>query len=197
MANPITLEGLAVAVLVGSSPDSFVTTRLAEAQVDFGGFVGDLHAGVTMLSGGRTPHFPRRTEIRNTRQVSIVSVEELERIAAQIGVPQLLPEWFGANLLVEGIPNLTFLPPSTRLFFPQETTLVVEGENRPCSNLAAVIQAQYPELEKLGPRLIEAALGRRGIVAWVERPGLIRQGDRLRVEAPRQVLYRTDQVLRQ
>lgn len=191
MAEKMTLEGIATAVLVGRSPTTFVTTRQAEARVDFAGFEGDLHGGLTMLSGGRTPHFPRGTEIRNTRQVSIVSGAELQRIAAQAGLPRLLPEWFGANLLVEGIPNLTYLPPSTRLFFPQDAVLVVEGENRPCSSLAGVIQGQYPEIAGLAARFLAAARGQRGIVAWVERPGVIREGDRVRVEVARQVLYQS------
>ena len=78
------------------------------------------------------PWFPKGTLVRNTRQVSIVSTEELALIAEALGVPQVLAAWLGANLELAGVPRLTQLPPGTRLFFPEDATLVVDGENEPC-----------------------------------------------------------------
>ena len=45
--------------------------------------------------------------IRNDRQISIVSAEELALIAKELHVPEVKPEWLGANLLISGIPNLS------------------------------------------------------------------------------------------
>ncbi|WP_420491535.1 hypothetical protein [Neobacillus drentensis] len=42
--------------------------------------------------------------------MTIVSVEELDRIAEELGVESVLPEWLGANVLVKGFPELTKLP---------------------------------------------------------------------------------------
>ena len=47
--------------------------------------------------------YAQGTEIRNTRQISIVSVEELAFIADSMGIDTLQPEWVGANLLVSGM----------------------------------------------------------------------------------------------
>jgi hypothetical protein len=47
-------------------------------------------------------------------------------------IPEVLPEWVGANLALQGIANLTMLPPSTRIFFPGDAVLVVDAEYMPC-----------------------------------------------------------------
>jgi hypothetical protein len=103
---------------IARTPGTFVTTGVEETPVDFGGFPGDRHHGVTMRSGGRTSHYPRGTEIRNNRQYSLLSVEELAEVAAALQLPGIHPEWLGANLVLSGIQGLTLLPPMTRLFFP-------------------------------------------------------------------------------
>jgi hypothetical protein len=51
------------------------------------------------------------TVIRNTRQFTMLSLEELAEIAYAMQIPEVLPEWAGANLAIQGIPNLTMLPP--------------------------------------------------------------------------------------
>jgi hypothetical protein len=183
------LSGLVVGVLVGLDASSLVTTRQREATVTFEGFAGDRHSGITRPSDGRTPQYPRGTEIRNSRQVSLVSTEELAEIAAAMGIPAILPEWLGANLITAGIPRLTQLPPSTRLFFDGGAVLVVEGENPPCPAPGKIIQEQHPDVTALVARFVEAAQGKRGIVAWVEMPGVIREGDEVRAEIAEQVFH--------
>src|SRR6476620_10703789 len=125
------IEVLIERVMISGNPDKLESDRWGQVRVTMEGFEGDKHAGITRLSDARTPHFKRGTVIRNSRQVSLVSVEELAEIAANMGLPLIEPEWLGANLLLSGIPNLTLLPPGTRLFFPKEAVLVVEGENEP------------------------------------------------------------------
>ncbi|GAB4406231.1 MAG: MOSC domain-containing protein [Anaerolineales bacterium] len=178
------LSGQVAGVYLGLDPHSLVTTRTDAAPVTWEGFAGDRHAGLTRPSDGRTPHYPRGTEIRNSRQVSIVSAEELAEIAAAMGLDAVLPEWLGANLLLTGIPRLTRLPRGVRLFFSGGAVLVSEGENLPCSAPGKVIQAQYPGIPGLARLFVKAAWGRRGIVAWVEKPGLIRVGDDVRLLQP-------------
>jgi len=178
------LSAQVVGVYVGLDPHSLVTTRTDEARVTWEGFAEDRHAGLTRLSDSRTPHYPRGTEIRNTRQVSLVSAEELAEIAAAMGLEAVPPEWLGANLLLTGIPRLTRLPAGVRLFFSGGAVLVSEGENLPCIAPGEVIQARYPSTPGLAPLFVKAAWGRRGIVAWVEKPGLIRVGDDVRLLQP-------------
>ncbi len=183
------LEGQVSRVLAARNPDVLESMAEPTVKVSLEGFEGDNHAGFTMRSNARQPHFPRGTLLKNSRQVSLVSEEELAEIATRMGISEILPEWLGANLCLTGLPNLTQLPPGSRLFFPQQTVLVVEGENIPCSGPARVIQAKYPAIKGLRGAFVKAAWKRRGLVGWVERGGLISAGERVRVELAPPVVY--------
>ncbi len=183
------LTGSTVRLLLGTERKSLVSHDVPEVQVTFEGFVGDKHSGLTRPADVRVPWFPKGTPIRNTRQVSLVSSEELALIAETLEVPRVLAAWLGANVELAGIPRLTELPPGTRLFFPEDATLVVEGENEPCTGPGKVIEAHHPDRAKLASRFVKAAWKRRGLVGWVERPGVIRAGDVVRVMLPAPVTY--------
>jgi hypothetical protein len=187
----VSITGKTLAVLIGSDPHSLLTTRQAQVIVNFEGFEGDKHTGFTRLADGRTPYYPRRTPIRNDRQVSIVSCEELERVAAALDLPEIQPEWLGANLLLQGIPRLSLLPPGSRLIFSEGVVLIVEHENQPCSGPGKVLQSHFnrPGLESLFPK---AALHKRGLVACVEKPGQIRTGEEIGLDIFSQEPYSTD-----
>ena len=190
------LEGRVVEVLIGThppvatlqekqdSPDAayLVTTPVPQVRVNVEGFAGDRHAGFTRRADNRTPFYPRGAVIGNNRQVSLLSVEELAQLAAAMGVPTIAAAWLGANLVIEGVPRLSQIPPTTRFFFPDDATLVITAENHPCVFPGKAIQHHYPEIAGLGRRFPKQALGLRGLVAWVERPGSIRTGDRVRIE---------------
>ena len=185
------LTGKAIGLYIGTDPSTLVTTPQGQVNVLFGGFDGDQHAGITRPSDSRTPFYPRGTEIRNSRQVSIVSIEELERIAGAMDLPEVRAEWLGANVLTQGIPNLSFLPAGTRLFFENGATLIVQAQNRPCKKSGKVIQEVYDQagLEELFPQIAQRL---RGVVACVEKPGLIHQGETIQVEVPEQFEYRLE-----
>ena len=183
------ITGKIEATLLCDVPGSLVSSPKNAIQANLEGLPGDRHNGHTAPSNGRYPEYPRGTEIRNSRQISIISLEEMQAVAAQIGIPHILPEWLGANLLISGIPTFTLLPPSSRLFFESGAVLVVHGENDPCSGPGAILQKNYPAIPKLSPAFIAAALHRRGIVAWVERPGLIQSGETVTAQIPEQIDY--------
>ncbi|HLX58191.1 MAG TPA: MOSC domain-containing protein [Ktedonobacteraceae bacterium] len=176
-------------LLIGRSRDTLETSCVARVEATFEGLVGDQHAGLTRRSDVRVPHYPRGTIIRNTRQVSILSEEELAEVAAKLDLPRVLPAWLGANLALRGIPNLTMLPPSTRIFFPEDAVLVVDAENMPCVGPGKVIQQHNPDVPKLAQNFPKAAMHKRGLVGWVERPGYINEGDSVRVMLPPRVMY--------
>lgn len=175
------LSATVESVLLADIPGTFVTRRVDRVDLDMAGIPGDCHYGLTRRSGGREPMYPRGTEIRNRRQISIVSVEECDQIAQSLGIDMLLPEWLGANLLVSGLPHLTQLPAGSRLLLPDGTGLVCEGENAPCRHPGEVIQALYPDQPRLPQRFVSIAKRQRGIVCSVERPGSIIVGDTLRI----------------
>ncbi len=188
-AMALELAGQVVSTLVSCDPDSLVASSRTEVCLLMEGIEGDKHFGFTKPSDVRTPHYQRGTTIRNSRQVSIVSEEELEAIAATMGLPRVAAEWLGANLCLRGIPNLTGLPPATRLFFEGNAVLVVEGENLPCRYPGEIVQTHYRDRVNLATSFPQAAYHRRGVVAWVERPGVIQAGCAVRVQVPQQIIY--------
>ncbi|GAC1519450.1 MAG: MOSC domain-containing protein [Ktedonobacteraceae bacterium] len=176
-------------LLIGRSRDTLETSCVARVEATFEGLVGDLHAGLTRRSDVRVPHYARGTIIRNTRQVSILSEEELADIAVVLKIPRVLPAWVGANLALRGIPDLTKLPPSTRIFFPEDAVLVVDAENMPCVGPGKIIQQHNLDVPKLAQNFPKAAMHKRGVVGWVEREGYINEGDSVRVLLPPRVTF--------
>jgi len=155
-----------------------------EMPLTFAGFAEEVHAGLTRPSCNRVlAQHPRGTEIRNVRQLCVVSAEEMAEVAARLGMARIDPAWVGASLVVEGIPDFTHVPPSSRLQGPDGVTLVVDMENRPCQE-PAVTMARATGGQ--GKTFKTAAEGMRGITAWVEREGVLRIGDRLRLHVPDQ-----------
>ena len=161
--------------------------KVAEARLLFTGMEGDCHGGITRKSDSRMlKQYKRNTEVRNSRQLSILSVEELAEVADVMGIPAVKPEWVGANLVMSGIPDLTLLPPSTRLQFPSGAMVVVDAENHPCRYPADIIARHHPE-QKQG--FVAAAMHKRGVVGWVEAEGIVRTGDKVVLWIPPQRLY--------
>ena len=160
------------------------TNRL---ELMFSGIKGDFHGGLKRKSDSRTlKQYPRNTDIRNVRQVTLVSAEELADIAVAMGIPEAKAEWLGANLVTAGIPDLSLLPPSTRLQFPSGATLVVDMENAPCRQVADVISRYHPEARS---GFVESATNKRGVTAWVEREGIVNTGDEIAIWIPPQRIY--------
>lgn len=184
------LTGIVTRLLIGGSQHTLQSTSVARVRVTFEGLEGDVHTSLTRLSDVRVPHYSRGTLIRNTRQVSILSEEELAEVAKAMEIPRILAAWVGANLEMRGIPNLTMLPPSTRIFFPDDAVIVVDGENMPCIGPGNAIQEHYPDRPKLAQRFPKAAMHKRGVVGWVEREGYINDSDTVRVMLPPPVVYR-------
>lgn len=161
--------------------------EVARLELLFSGIKGDFHAGLTRKSDVRTiRQYPRDTDIRNVRQLTLVSEEELIDIAKLMGIPEMKAEWLGANIVTRGIPDLTMLTPSTRMQFPSGATIVVDMENFPCRQVADVVGQHYPE-PKTG--LVASAMHKRGVTAWVEREGVITSSDEIVLWVPQQRLY--------
>ena len=183
-----TLDARTQAIMVNSTPqEDLSSSRIESVEVTYEGLAGESHSGLVRASCVRVRHqYPQGTEIRNTRQISIVSIEDLAVIAETMGVSQLQPEWLGANLLVSGIPDFSQIPPSTRMIFDGGASLVVDLENSPCKYPGEIIERHHPGF---GERFARAAVGLRGVTAWVEREGSINTGDSIRLYIPPQRIY--------
>lgn len=152
--------------------------------VRFSGPEGEAHSGLTRAACSRVAaQYPKGTEIRNVRQLSILSAEELALIAADMGIAALDPGLVGATMVIAGLPDFSHLPPSSRLQGAGGATLVVDMQNRPCTLPAPGIEAANPGAGRL---FKPAAQGRRGVTAWVEREGIFRLGEAVRLHIPDQ-----------
>jgi len=173
--------------VVRDRAEGLASEAVESVEVTFEGFAGEAHAGLTRRSCARTKHqYPRGALIRNVRQISIVSAEELAEIAAGLDLDALDPRWLGASMVVEGAPEFTRVPPSSRLVFEGGVGLVVDMENAPCRLPAEAIEAARPGH---GNRFPAIARGKRGVTAWVERPGRIALGEVARLHVPPALPY--------
>ncbi|MER8686454.1 MOSC domain-containing protein [Mesorhizobium sp. M0895] len=181
-----------VAALYLALFDHFETRAIDTLQLGFDGIEGDFHAGTTRRSGGREPWYPRGTEMRNERQLSIVAADELTTVAERMGIAEIKPEWIGANLLIEGLPHLSMLPSGALLFFKGGATVKIDAQNGPCRIAGrSVAESAGMADHEAGALLFAKASKRlRGLVAWVEKPGTITAGEEISVRVPEQWIYR-------
>ncbi|WP_353474125.1 sulfurase [Salipiger sp. H15] len=167
--------------------DSIRSQATQALDLGWGGPEGERHSGRTRPSCSRvTSQHPRGTEIANVRQLAVMSAEEIAEIARTLGLSELDPQLAGATLVLEGIPDFSHLPPSSRLQGPDGVTLVIDMENRPCNLPAREIETEHAGH---GKAFKAAAKGKRGVTAWVERPGRLALGDEMRLHVPDQRVW--------
>ena len=168
---------------------SIRSTAADKMTLTFDGPVGEgRHGGRTRSSCVRVKaQHPQGTEIANVRQLSILSAEELDDIAQGCGLDAVDPIWLGASIVVRGIPDFSHVPPSSRLQGPDGATITINMENRPCNFPAREMEQDRPGH---GKAFKTAAKGRRGVTAWVERPGVLEIGQALRLHIPDQPAWR-------
>ncbi|RUW01278.1 MULTISPECIES: MOSC domain-containing protein [unclassified Mesorhizobium] len=185
------LTALAAALYAAQS-DHFETRPVDEMRLGFDGIEGDFHAGATRRSGGREPWYPRGTEMRNERQLSLVAADELAIVAHRMGLEEIKAEWIGANLMIEGLPHLSMLPAGSLLFFKGGVTIKICGQNKPCRVAGQSIAEHVNAADRDATALLfpKTAKRLRGLVAWVEKPGIIRTGEEISVRVPEQWIYR-------
>lgn len=170
-----------------AKPAILASHPVSEVFASYAGAEGEVHAGLTRASCSRVlGQYPRGTDIRNVRQFSVVSAEDLAAIAERMGIAALDPALLGASMVIAGIPDFTHLPPGSRLQFDGGATLVVDMENRPCTLPAKGIEERFPGF---GAKFKPAAQGRRGVTAWVEREGLLRVGAGVTLHIPDQRVW--------
>ena len=153
-------------------------------ELGFEGPKGESRGGLVRPSCSRVlQQYPRGTDIRNTRQLCLMSDDELALIAGEMGVAALDPALLSVSALIKGIPDFTHLPPSSRLQSESGATLCIDMENRPCHLPAKEIEAAMPGKGRL---FKAAAQGRRGVTAWVERIGTFEIGEKIWLHVPDQ-----------
>lgn len=180
-----------VAGLYKAEGRGFITDAVESLDLGFDGIPGDAHAGQTRNSGGREPWYPKGTEIRNERQLSILAPDELRLIARRLNIPEIKPEWIGGNLLLEGVENLTRLPPRTLVFFEGGSTIKIDGDNKPCRVSGRSIASHFESRDDIELEFSKQAANLRGLVGWVEKPGTIHAGEAFEAHIPAQWIYQS------
>jgi len=179
---------LGVIQALGLSPTarkgSIKAERVERLDLSLEGVALDVHSGWSRASCVRVKALhPKGVQIRNERQLTLVSSEELTLIAERLGLDALDERWLGANICVKGIPDLSHLPPGARLQAPSGATLVVDLQNHPCSVVSRTINEAQPGH---GSGFKAQAEGLRGVTLMVERAGALFVGDSLRLFVPTQ-----------
>ncbi len=177
-----------VSVHSGSNDDLSKEAH-ASIQVELDGIVGDRHRSY-VRDTYKVDKQPYGTVRRNERQWSAVSVEELASISAEMNLQEgITATSVGANLCIEGIPELSRIPKGTLLQFPSGAELIVEEFNPPCSDMSK-IQASLHHAQSGEPvsdtAFAKAAKLSRGLVGVVEAAGTINAGDEVTI-----VIYET------
>lgn len=205
---PKKLSGRVTQTLAAQGRD-FVSRPIDRLRLTYGGIDGDFHSGLTRKSGSREPWYDRGTEMRNERQISLVSSEEMAAVAEGMGLVDVDAGWIGANLVIEGIEDFTYLPPRTLFFFEGGVTLRIDGHNGPCRIAGGEIARHTGSRRTGGPlegdqpgddeidwtrtdmalAFVEAARMKRGLVAWVEREGEIEPGENVKIRVWEQWIY--------
>ena len=167
-------------------PKEFLTESVQQLDFDFEGIPGDRHSGYTKPVGPREKHYPKSSTIRNNRQWSAVCSHEMDRIAENLAIGKIEPEWIGANLLISGIDQFSAMPPLTHLKIMGKgvtpVTLVVFEQNQPCFKPDKFIKELGNKEPAMG--FSKAAFGIRGLLGWVDHPGTIHVGDKVEAFAP-------------
>jgi len=172
-----------VSVHAGNS-DQLAKDEQSSIIVELDGVVGDRHRSYSRKTWAGDKQ-PEGTVRRNERQWSAVSVEEL----ADIGEAMDLVETptagaLGANLCLQGIPELSRLPKGSILRFPSGAELMVEEYNPPCLDMGAKLAATLTT--RSGAPLEDTTFSKaaklsRGVVGVVEVAGIIKPGDDVEV----------------
>jgi hypothetical protein len=194
MARPTgSLSGVFSTCAPAQGQPGFVTTRVDLLHVDAGGVPGDRHVGLRRRAGPREPWLPRGLDLHNDRQLTAVSVEELQELAGALNVPEVKAEWLGANILIRDLPNVSHLAAGSRLAigghwsgkgtFDGGAILRVSGYNFPCRGPGRVLAEMFerPELEFA---FVKAAAKLRGLILFVDHPGQMAPGDAVVVVGP-------------
>jgi len=174
--------------------DYLVTEAVEELVLTTEGIVGDRHYGYLRDSDTRVKHlYKKGIPVRNNRQWLGISSSEIWQMAKTLSTPDLTPELLGVNLLIDGVGDLSELPPLTHLIFSpfnifeagrdEDVVLVSYCQALPCTVAGKALAKPFNDAS-LETRFPKAALGYRGLLGWVQKGGTVRPGYTVHVMFP-------------
>jgi MOSC domain-containing protein YiiM len=140
------------------------------------GVEGDAHAGVTVQHLSRVRQDPTQP---NLRQVHLIHRELFEELAA--AGHRVAPGEMGENVTTEGV-DLLALPEGTVLRLGPTARVRVTGLRNPCHQLNGLSEGLMKELVFTDAQ--GQVVRKAGVMAVVERGGVVRAGDPVGVELP-------------
>ncbi|MCB9166833.1 MAG: MOSC domain-containing protein [Flavobacteriales bacterium] len=142
------------------------------------GVEGDVHAGSTV----RHLHMMRKDPTRpNLRQVHLIHAELHDELRER-GFT-ITPGAMGENITTRGV-DLLHLKRGTRLHLGDEAVIELTGTRDPCRQLDGI---QPGLMEATLERLPDGTLLRKtGVMSIVLQGGVVRPGDPIRVEVPKE-----------
>ncbi len=167
----------------------FRSYSVERLELDFEGIVGNRHRGHTRKADSRVPYLKRGSEMRNSRHVSMVSMEDCAELARRLDLSSFDPAWIGANVVVEDIQHFSYLPRGAKLFCEGGAVLDNEDQNSPCliaGEAAGLANPGRDDIKRVFPKI---AKGLRGILVTVEHPGVIVPGGLITLRLPEQWIY--------
>ena len=154
-------------------------------QLELDGVVGDRHRSFQRKTWEGDKQ-PEGTVRRNERHWSAVSVEEIQHIEKEMDLAEpLSAASLGANLCLEGVPDLSRLTKGSLLKFSSGVELMVEEYNPPCLDMGKKLASLHSR--KSGEALADTAFSQaakfsRGVVGVIEVAGTINTGEEVTVE---------------
>jgi MOSC domain-containing protein YiiM len=140
------------------------------------GVEGDAHAGQTVRHRSHVTRDPNQLNLRQVHLIHAELFDELRAVGFVISAGQM-----GENITTRGV-DILALPVGSRLHMGETAIVEVTGLRNPCGLLNG-----------LQPGLMAAVLGRdehgnlirkAGVMGIVAVGGVVRPGDRIRVELP-------------
>lgn len=140
------------------------------------GIEGDAHAGTTVQHRSRVARDPSQP---NLRQVHLLHAEVFDEVA-EAGF-RVEPGQMGENVTTRGV-DLLGLPTGTLLRLGDEACVRVTGLRNPCQQINGFEPGLLREV--LGRDEDGALVRKGGVMSVVVTGGVVRTGDRIRVELP-------------
>lgn len=170
------MTGMVTAVSRGATHTFSKATQASIRLLPGLGVEDDAHMGVTVKHRSRVARDPNQPNLRQVHLIHAELLDELRTAGFSVSGGQI-----GENITTRGI-DLLGLPCGTRLHLGDTAAVEVTGLRNPCSQLddfQAGLMAGVLGRDEQG-RLIRKA----GVMAIVLAGGVVRPGDRIRVELP-------------
>ena len=168
----------AVVVSVSSDPAHRFSKQQCDSITLIAGIgvEGDAHSGRTVQHRSRVARDPSAP---NLRQVHLIHSELFDEVEAKGFAVQ--PGQLGENVTTIGV-DLLSLPTGTVLHLGDRAVVEITGLRNPCSQID---ELQHGLMRELVTRDEHGQVTRKaGVMSVVLRSGVVRSGDRIRVELP-------------